>query len=60
MSKNIPRRIRLDLMTPTERAITDIIRMIEALPPDVRLTQAQNKLAEARELVADFVDQEKK
>lgn len=51
-----PRRIRIDLNTETEKAIRHAVNMVEALPPDVRLTAAVVALQEARELVADFVD----
>lgn len=51
-----PRRIRLDLFTPAERAIYDAMQAVEALPPDVHLTEAVVLLAKAREKVADYVD----
>ncbi len=51
-----PRRIRLDLFTPAERAIYDAVQAVEALPPDERLTNAVILLGRARDLVADFVD----
>lgn len=53
---NIPRRIRLDLMTPEERAIWDAIQLIEAMGADVKLTNAVIKLSEAKDLVSDFID----
>ena len=56
MDYQIPRRIRIDLFTPAERAIYDAVQAVEALPPDVRLTNAVNLLGRARDLVADFVD----
>lgn len=52
----IQRRNRLDLFTLAEKAIYDAAQSVEAMPPDVRLTHAVNKLHEARALVADFVD----
>lgn len=52
----LPRRIRTDLFTPEERAITHAHAAVEALPADIRLTHAGQKLLEARELVADYVD----
>ncbi len=58
MSDQIPRRIRIDLLTPAERAIYDAVQAVEALPPDVRLTQAVILLQQAREFVADFVDEQ--
>lgn len=56
MANEIPRRIRIDLFTPAERAIYDAVQAVEAAGCDVRLTHAVNKLQEARALVADFVD----
>lgn len=52
----VPRRNRIDLFTPAERAIYDAMQAVEDLPADVRLTRAVIKLGEARALVADFVD----
>lgn len=51
-----PRRIRADKYVPAERAISEAHRLVEEMPPDVRLTQAGTKLQEAQALVADFVD----
>jgi hypothetical protein len=52
----IPRRCRLDLLTPAERAIVDAVCAVEALPADTRLTDAVVLLQSARDKVADFVD----
>lgn len=52
----IPRRSRLDRMTQAERAIYDAVQMVEAMPADVRLTDAVVLLQAARDSVADFVD----
>jgi hypothetical protein len=46
----------METMTAEELAILDVLHMIEKLPADERLTNAQRKLQEARQLVADFVD----
>lgn len=56
MSNNIPRRIRQDLMTHGEVAITRAIAIVEAMGADARLTDAVTLLAQARDRVADFVD----
>lgn len=53
---NIPRRCRLDLMVAAERAIYDAAQAVEAMPADVRLTDAVILLGQARDKVADFVD----
>lgn len=52
----VPRRFRLDLNTPAELAIRAAVDAVEALPADVRLTDAVVLLGQARERVADFVD----
>ena len=53
---DIPRRIRVDLFTPAEKAIYDAVTAVEAAGCDVRLTDAVNLLQAARNKVADFVD----
>ena len=45
----IPRRIRIDLMTPGELAICNAIDAVEAMGADVRLTEAVILLSQARE-----------
>lgn len=56
MGDEIPRRARLDLMTPAERAIFDAVAVVEAAGCDVRLTDAVVLMAAARESVADYID----
>lgn len=57
MEENIiPRRARMDQWTPAERSIYDAMQAVEEMPADVRLTNAVNLLHQARDLVADFVD----
>lgn len=56
MSYEPPRRVRIDLFTPAEKAIYDAVQAVEAAGCDERLTRAVIKLQEARDLVADFVD----
>lgn len=51
-----PRRNMLNEMTPAERAIYDAVQEVEKIGADVRLTEAVVLLTKARELVADFVD----
>lgn len=53
----IPRRIRLDLNEPAELAIHNAMQEVEKIGADVRLTNAIIKLQEAKNLVADFIDQ---
>lgn len=53
---DIPRRCRIDLMTPAELAIYKAAQAVEEMPADVRLTDAVILLSQARDKVADYVD----
>jgi hypothetical protein len=55
-----PRRSRKDLMWPSELAITDAIYEVEKMGADIRLTNAEIKLMEARNLIADYIDDKPK
>lgn len=57
MENEFPRRSRLDLNTPAEKAIYDAMQEVEKLPADVKLTEAVTLLAKAKDLVSDFVDE---
>ncbi len=52
----IPRRNRLDQMTPAELAIYNAMQEVEKAGADVRLTEAVILLGKAKDKVADFVD----
>lgn len=52
----IPRRIRLDKMTPTELSITEAMRAVEMTGASDHLTRAVILLSQARDAVADHVD----
>lgn len=56
MENGIPRRARMDLWTPAEKAIYDALQVVEQAGGDVRLTKAVILLGEARDKVADFVE----
>ena len=56
MSNDSPRRCHIYEFVPAEKAIWDAVQEVEKMPADVRLTNAVLKLQEAREWVADFVD----
>lgn len=56
VNKDLPRRIRMDLWTPAEKAIHNALQEVEKIGADVKLTNAGAKLLEAQRLVADFVD----
>lgn len=51
-----PRRIRMDLWEPAEKAIGTAVQEVEKMAADVRLTNAVILLLKARDLVADFID----
>ena len=53
---DVPRRCRIDLYTPAEKAIYDAAQVVEGMDADVRLTDAVNTLWKAKDLVADYVD----
>lgn len=54
----IPRRQRMDKCVPAELAIYKAMEEIENIGADVRLTEAIIILNEARNLVADFIDEQ--
>jgi hypothetical protein len=58
--ENIPRRVRLDLQTPTERAIYEAMQEVEKMGADTRLTDAVILLQQAIDKVADYVDEQLK
>lgn len=53
---NVPRRIRVDLLSKAELAIRKAIIVVEEMPPDTRLTQAVVLLSQAKDKVADYID----
>lgn len=53
---DIPRRNRLDQMTPAELACRNAVAAIETVGCDDRLTRAQILIQQAQALVADYVD----
>ena len=53
---DIPRRSRIDLMTPAELAIRNAMIAVEEAGADKLLTEAVILLGYAREKVADYVD----
>jgi hypothetical protein len=56
MVDGFPRRNRIDLLTPAEKAIYDAVQAVENLPADVRLTDAVILLQAARDKVADYIE----
>lgn len=57
MSNQIPRRIRLDLMTDAEKAIRNAINEVEKAGADPKLTDVVIMLSQAKELLSDYVDE---
>jgi len=53
---DVPRRNRMDQMTPAELACLNAVSAIESVGCDERLTQAQILIQKAQALVADYVD----
>jgi hypothetical protein len=53
---SLPRRICVDKWKPSEKAIYDAVLEVEKMGNDIKLTEAVNKLQEARKLVADYID----
>ncbi len=51
-----PRRNRIDLQTPAEKAIRDAVQAVEEAGADERLTSAVILLGEALDKVADYVE----
>lgn len=56
MKNEIPRRNRIDRMTPGELAIREAIRVVEEMGADIRLTNVVVRLSQAQEVLADYVD----
>lgn len=52
-----PRRATLEKMTPAELAIYNAIQEVDKVGADVKLTQAIQKLSEAKDFVSDYVDE---
>jgi len=56
MENEIPRRNRLDLNTPAEKAIYDAIQEVEKAGADPKLTDVVVMLGKAKDLLSDFID----
>lgn len=56
MSDVIPRRVDMHRMIATELAISKVMRDVEALGSDLRLTECVVLLGRARKCMADFAD----
>ena len=55
---DIPRRIRIGLMTPAELTIREAVRVVEEAGAHPLLTEAVTLLAKAQGRVADYVDRD--
>lgn len=58
MGTETPRRNRMDLWTPAEKAIYDASHEVEKVGADTKLTEAVILLGKARDLVADYIDEQ--
>jgi len=58
MIDGIPRRDRMDLYTPAEKAIRKAMEAVEGAGAHPLLTDAINLLSQAHDKVADFVELE--
>lgn len=56
--QQFPRRSRLDLCTPAELAIYNAMTEVEKVGADVRLTEAVILLSQAKDKVADYIDEQ--
>lgn len=56
MENEIPRRNRLYLNTPAEKAIYDAIQEVEKVGADPKLTDVVVMLGKAKDLLSDYVD----
>jgi len=56
--ENFPRRNQLDLLTPAELAIFEAMQAVEKIGADEKLTEAVIILQKARDLVADFIEEQ--
>lgn len=54
----IPRRTRLDMMTPPEHTLRNAIQIIEDLGAHPLLTDAVVLIGQAKDKVSDWVDKE--
>jgi hypothetical protein len=54
--EEVPRRADMRRWTAAEKAIYDALQAVEAMPADVRLTDAVTLLGAAKDSIADFID----
>jgi hypothetical protein len=57
MGSDFPRRSCIDLLTPAEKAIYDAVQEVEKVGASVGLTDAVILLGKARDLVADYIEE---
>lgn len=56
MTNEIPRRCYIDKLTPAEKAIYDALGAVESVGAHPLLTEVSELLSQAREKLADYVD----
>jgi hypothetical protein len=57
-TNTFPRRVRLDLLTPVEKQISDAVYSVEKMESDTRLTEASLLMQKAQNLVSDYIDEQ--
>ena len=53
----VPRRCRIDLHSPAEKAILDAMQVVEGMEAHEKLTEAAVLLQQALDRVSDYVDE---
>jgi hypothetical protein len=53
---DLPRRRKLYCLVPAEKALYESVVEIEKLPAHPKLSEAQNLIIKASEIVSDFID----
>lgn len=56
IKNDFPRRARIDLYVPAEKAIYDAMQEVEKVGAAIELTEAVDLLQQAQNKVADFID----
>lgn len=57
VTKDLPRRVHLELLSAAEHAIRAAVAQVETMPPHPLLTDAVVLLGQARDKVADYIDE---
>lgn len=55
--KIVPRRNNIELNKPIEKMIRQVVEQIECMPANEKITEAECKLWDAFNLIADYFDE---